>query len=189
MKRSVLYPLIAATLAALVPGTAISQWQWTDANGRTVYSDVPPPLSVPARAIKAAPGRFAGAYRPVEAEGSATEIQNDGRTAAKAAKPGEPRMQSVSTKSKGEKSGDADEAFRERRDARIKADLEAATKERQDLARQEKCQEMRNYATGLSQGVRVSRSGPDGAPQRLNDEERSAEIARMNESLSQHCTS
>ncbi|MFJ5382433.1 DUF4124 domain-containing protein, partial [Cupriavidus sp. CER94] len=65
MKRSsALYLLIAASLA--IPGTAFSQWQWKDANGRTVYSDVPPSPSVPERAILAAPGRVAGAYRPLE---------------------------------------------------------------------------------------------------------------------------
>ncbi|RZT42021.1 DUF4124 domain-containing protein [Cupriavidus agavae] len=195
MKRSsVPYPLVAALFAALTalaaPGTAFSQWQWKDANGRTVYSDVPPPLSVPASAIQAAPGRIAGAYRPVEDEAGTAEI----KSGPKAAK-GEPRMQPVSARAAtdkpakaGDKPATPDEAFRERRDARIKADLEAATKERQELARQERCQEMRNYATGLSQGMRVSRAGADGTAQRLNDDERAAELARTNESMSQHCT-
>ena len=71
----------------------------------------------------------------------------------------------------------------------IKADLEAATKEREQLARQEKCQEMRNYATGLSSGMRVSRASPDGTAVRLNDDERSAELNRMNDSINQHCNS
>jgi hypothetical protein len=30
----------------------------------------------------------------------------------------------------------------------LKADLEAATKEREQLARQQNCQELRNYAAG-----------------------------------------
>lgn len=180
MKRSsALYLLIAAGLA--IPGTAFSQWQWKDANGRTVYSDVPPPPSVPDRAILSAPGRVPGAYRPVEAEAAKADI--------KAAPAGSPRMQAVSAKGKSDKPLDADEAFRERRDARLKADLEAATKEREQLARDARCQEMRNYTTGLSAGVRVSRSGPDGAPVRLNDEERAAELARMNDSINQQCSS
>jgi len=180
MKRSsALYLLIAATLA--MPGAVFAQWQWKDANGRTVYSDVPPSPSVPLNAVMAAPGRAAGAYRPVETEAPKAD--------AKAQPAGAPRMQAVSAKSKAEKPADPDEAFRERREARIKADLEAATKEREQLARQEKCQEMRNYATGLSSGMRVSRASPDGTAVRLNDDERSAELNRMNDSINQHCNS
>lgn len=182
MKRSSApYLLLAASLA--LPGTAFSQWQWKDANGRTVYSDVAPPPSVPERAILAAPGRAVGTYRPVEAEPARVA---DAKGEAKA---GGPRMQTVSAKAKTDKPTDADEAFRERRDARLKADVEAATKEREQLARDERCQQMRNYATGLSAGVRVSRSGADGAPVRLNDDERAAELARTNDSINQHCTS
>lgn len=187
MKRSsALYLLIAASLA--IPGTAFSQWQWKDANGRTVYSDVPPPPSIPERAIQAAPGRMAGTYRPIENETAKGDIKGemkgDGRTPA-----GAPRMQAVSAKGKSDKSADTDDAFRERRDARIKADLDAATKEREQLARDERCQQMRNYATGLSAGVRVSRSGADGTPERLNDDQRAAELARTNDSINQNCTS
>lgn len=179
MKRSsALYLLIAASLA--IPGTAFSQWQWKDANGRTVYSDVPPSPSVPERAILAAPGRVAGAYRPLETE----TAKADGNPAPTSSA----RMQQVSTKAKADKPVDADEAFRERRDARIKADLEAAAKERTQLARDERCQQLRNYATGLSAGVRVSRSGADGAPMRLNDDERTAELARTNDSINQQCS-
>ena len=184
-RSSALYLLIAASLA--IPGTAFSQWQWKDANGRTVYSDVPPPPSIPDRAILVAPGRVAGAYRPLETEAARTDVKAD----AKAAPAGGPRMQPVSAKvksGKDDKFADADEAFRERRDARIKADLEAATKERERLGRDERCQEMRNYATGLSAGVRVSRSGADGSAVRLNDDERSAELARTNDSINQHCS-
>lgn len=180
MKRSsALYLLIAASLAA--PGTAFSQWQWKDANGRTVYSDVPPPPSVPERAVLAAPGRAAGTYRPLETE----TAKADG----KAAPADSPRMQAVSTKAKADKPVDVEEAFRERRDARIKADLEAATKERDRLARDERCQQLRNYATSLSGGVRVSRSGADGTPMRLNDDEHMAELSRTNDSINQQCSS
>lgn len=185
MKRSsALYLLITAGLA--IPGTAFSQWQWKDANGRTVYSDVPPPPSISERAILAAPGRAAGAYRPLETEAGKTEAKGDAKAATP---PGSPRMQPVSAKDKAGKAADADEAFRERRDARIKADLEAATKERDQLARDERCQQLRNYATGLSAGVRVSRSGADGAPVRLNDDERAAELSRTNDSINVQCSS
>jgi len=174
-----LYLLIAASLA--LPGTAFSQWQWKAPNGRTVYSDVPPPPSVPNRAIIMAPGRAAGAYRPVEADtASKADVQ---------AKADGPRMQPASAKSRDSKPSDPDAEFRQRRDERIKADLEAATKERDQLAKQQNCQELRNYATGLSEGMRAAKAGPDGAPVRMNSDERAAELARTNEALQQQCSS
>jgi len=178
-RSSALYLLIAASLA--VPGTAFSQWQWKEANGRTVYSDVPPPPSVPDRAIIVAPGRVAGAYRPVEADAAP---KADGQAKADA-----PRMQTASTKSASNKPSDPDADFRERREARIKADLDAATKEREQLAKQQNCQELRNYATGLSEGMRAAKAGPDGAPVRMNNDERAAELTRTNEALQQQCSS
>jgi hypothetical protein len=178
-RSSALYLLIAATLA--VPGTAFSQWQWKDTNGRTVYSDTPPPPTVPDRAIIMAPGRAPGMYRPVE-----TDTAPKGDAPAKA---DGPRMQPASAKAEGAKPKDPDAAFQERRDARIKADLEAATKEREQLARQQNCQELRNYAAGLSEGMRAAKAGPDGVPVRLNNDERAAEIARTNEALQQQCSS
>lgn len=178
-RSSALYLLIAASLA--VPGTAFSQWQWKDNNGRTVYSDVPPPPSVPDRAVIVAPGRAPGAYHPVETEPAAKSEAP--------AKADAPRMQPASAKAGSNKPKDPDAAFEERRDARIKADLEAATKEREELARQQNCQQMRNYATGLSEGMRVARAGPDGAAVRLNSDERAAELARTNEALQQQCSS
>ena len=75
MKRSTaLFNL--ATLAALAclcqaaTAQTDSQWQWRDGNGRMVYSDVPPPPSVPAASVIKAPGRFAGSLRPIEPGGS-----------------------------------------------------------------------------------------------------------------------
>ncbi|WP_454764061.1 DUF4124 domain-containing protein [Cupriavidus campinensis] len=186
MNRSTaLYLLVAATLA--VPGTAFSQWQWKDGTGRMVYSDVPPPPSVPDRAIVMAPGRVAGAYRPVEAE---TAPKADGQTEAKAPAPDAPRARQVSVraKDKADASNDPDQAFRDRREARLKADLEAATKEREQLARQTRCEEMSNYATGLREGMRVSKAGPDGAAHRLNSDERAAELDKINTSMAQHCS-
>lgn len=186
MNRSTaLYLLVAASLA--VPATAFSQWQWKDGTGRMVYSDVPPPPSVPDRAIVMAPGRAAGAYRPVEAE---TAIKADGQADAKAPAGDAPRARQVSARAKDKPAVDTDpdQAFRERREERLKADLEAATKEREQLARQTRCEEMSNYATGLREGMRISKAGPDGAAHRLNGDERAAELDKVSQSMAQHCS-
>ncbi|HVL07616.1 MAG TPA: DUF4124 domain-containing protein, partial [Burkholderiaceae bacterium] len=45
---SVLPALFAVMGLALAPASAEAQWKWRDAQGRLVYSDVPPPPSIPA---------------------------------------------------------------------------------------------------------------------------------------------
>jgi hypothetical protein len=106
-RSSVLYLLIAASLA--VPGTAFSQWQWKDANGRTVYSDVPPPPSVPDRAIIMRTGPRAG---HVSRGGS--------RCSAERRRTGKGRRPAYAThrrQGRRHQPKDADTEFQERRDA------------------------------------------------------------------------
>ncbi|MFN9775739.1 MAG: DUF4124 domain-containing protein, partial [Burkholderiales bacterium] len=50
-----LLPLLLVALAAAPHASA--QYQWRDANGRMVYSDMPPPASVPPSAVQRAPAR------------------------------------------------------------------------------------------------------------------------------------
>ncbi|KWR91788.1 DUF4124 domain-containing protein [Cupriavidus sp. IDO] len=169
MKRSSALFLLA-TAAVAIPAQAFAYWQWRDANGRMVYSDVPPPPSV--SRIVEAPGRFAGEFRPVEATPASTD--------AAAAKPSaKPAAASAPT---------AEEAFQKRREARLKADNEQATREREAAERQARCNEMRNYANGLQQGVRAAVIGPDGSLQHLDGDQRQAEMLRTNANLEKNCS-
>ncbi|MDF3833048.1 DUF4124 domain-containing protein, partial [Cupriavidus basilensis] len=65
MKRSTALIPLAALACLCQAAVAQAQWQWRDGNGHMVYSDVPPPPSVPAASVISAPGRFAGSLRPV----------------------------------------------------------------------------------------------------------------------------
>src|SRR5512137_1323407 len=68
--------LVVAAAAALGTTPAAAQWAWRDAAGRMVYSDQPPPKSVPARDILkqpvGAPARPASTEPASEAAGGAT---------------------------------------------------------------------------------------------------------------------
>lgn len=170
MKRPTALCLVAATCLAL-PATVLAQWQWRDAAGRMVYSDVPPPPSVSADSIVRAPGRAPGEYRPAEtappqkAEGAPAKA-----VAAAVAAP------------------TPEEAFQKRRAAQQKAEAEQATKDREAQQRQAHCNELRNYATALQQGMRVAVATPDGSMERLDGDRRQAEVNKTNASLEQHCS-
>jgi len=169
MKRSPALCLLAACL--LIPATAFSQWQWRDGNGRMVYSDVPPPPGVPGGSVIKAPGRFAGSFRVLDASAPA---------APPAAKP-EARPTSAAALATEE------EAFEKRRVAHMKQEAEQALKDSKEQERQTRCAQMRNYANGLQRGARVATLAPDGSLQRLDGDQRQAELDRTTASIEQDC--
>ncbi|MGY2486220.1 DUF4124 domain-containing protein [Cupriavidus sp. CP313] len=173
MKRSsALCLLAAATLA--VPVQALAYWQWRDANGRMVYSDVPP--SAAAARVLRAPGRFAGEFQPVEAAN------------ATAPAPAAPAPAKASAKPAAAPAPTAEEAFQKRREASLKAATEEARKESEAAEREARCAQLRNYANGLQQGMRAAVAGPDGSLQHLNSDQRQVEMLKTNASLEKNCS-
>lgn len=172
MKRSSALCLLAAALA--VPVQALAYWQWRDANGRMVYSDVPP-SSGAARVLRA-PGRFAGELQPVEGAN------------ATAPAPAAPAPAKASAKPAAAPAPTPEEAFQKRREATLKAAADEARKESETAEREARCAQLRNYATGLQQGMRAAVAGPDGSLQHLNSDQRQAEVVRTNASLEKNCS-
>lgn len=191
MTRSPALYLLAAACIAALPGTALSQWQWRDEAGRRVFSDTPPPPSVPNRNIIAAPGRMAGAYVPTEAEARAganggKDGGTDGGTNVEARADGNAGKPASATRPQTTLEAQK-EGFEKRRAARLKQEADDAAREAKLAQRTARCQELSNYATGLSQGQRIATIGPDGARQVLDDAERAAALARTNVTIAQEC--
>ncbi len=173
MKRSsALCLLAAATLA--VPVQALAYWQWRDANGRMVYSDVPP--SAAAAKVLRAPGRFAGEFQPVEAAN------------ATAPAPAAPAPAKAAAKPAAAPAPTAEEAFQKRREASLKAATVEARRESEAAEREARCAQLRSYANGLQQGMRAAVAGPDGSLQHLNSDQRQAEMLKTNASLEKNCS-
>ncbi|SPA37018.1 Conserved hypothetical protein [Cupriavidus taiwanensis] len=173
MQRSSAPCLLAAALAAVLaaPAPALAYWQWRDANGHMVYSDVPP--STAAARVLRAPGRHAGDLQPVQASQPADAATPAPAPAkASSAKPAAPTPE---------------EAFQKRREASLKAAAEEARRETEAAERAARCAQLRNYATGLQQGMRAAVAGPDGSLQHLNSEQRQAEILKTSANLEKHC--
>lgn len=172
MLRSSAPCLLSAALAATlaVPAPALAYWQWRDANGHMVYSDVPP--STAAARVLRAPGRPAGEFQPAQAAQTA-----DVATPAPAKSSAKPPVAAPTP----------EEAFQKRREASQKAAAEEARRETEAAERAVRCAQLRNYATGLQQGMRAAVAGPDGSLQHLNSEQRQAEILKTSANLEKHC--
>lgn len=147
----------------------IAQWAWRESGG-TVYSDKPPPSSVPLSDILRQPAVQAQPAASTPTVPVAPAVPSAG--ASKLTKP--------ETKSTAE----LDAEFRERRAQKAEEDkknAEAAQK-KQQLA--EECERSRDYLKSLKDGVRV-RTGKDNAI--MEDAQREKEIQRVQQQVSRAC--
>ncbi|CAG9180526.1 DUF4124 domain-containing protein [Cupriavidus pampae] len=176
MTRSFAPFLLATALIAAVPGAALAaQWQWRDEAGRKVYSDTPPPPSVPERNILSAPGRVAGAYVPTNSE--TAEGKSAGSVSTIATTPTDSQAALQAQK----------EGFEKRRAARLKQEEDAAAKDAKQAQRTARCQELSNYAAGLSQNARIARINSEGMREALDDAQRAAALERTNTTMAAEC--
>jgi len=169
--------LAAVSAAALAcPLPAAAQWAWRDATGKMVYSDEPPPKSVPARDIvrqPAAPAVSRGRAvmdAPAEAPAEAATAPA-GATAA-------PRPPTV-----------ADREIESRRRQQQVAEAEKKAADEEALRRQtaENCERLRAYQRALDGGFRVARVNAAGEKEILGDAQRAAEIERTRAQIEQNC--
>ena len=175
---SVLPALLAATGLALLPAPAEAQWKWRDAQGRLVYSAVPPPPTIPAARIVHAPGgRTAGPLEnlpdapPKPAPAPAAGAQANARSA--------PAAPAALT---------PEQAFQKRHEERLKA--EAAERERnaEKQVRDARCARLRGYVSALESGLRASRTKPDGSIEFLDDAARAQELNQARETAARECS-
>lgn len=168
--RSTRFLVGAAVLLASM--SVMAQFQWIDGNGRRVYSDKPPPASVPDENI------LSGSRVPLQPQGRAAE--------SPANEPGEPG--DAEAQEPGGAPG-VDEELEER-----KARAEAQQREREErvqaeqaAARAENCRRARNLKTGLASGVRMARMNDQGEREVLGDEQRAEEMRRADQLIAANC--
>lgn len=77
------YTLVLLCASSLVSANAFAQWQWLDAQGRKVFSDLPPPQQVPADRILQRPSNVRPASIPAPSgpapSAAAPAVAADGR--------------------------------------------------------------------------------------------------------------
>ena len=82
---------------------------------------------------------------------------------------------------------DPETAFRERRTAEANAAAKATADEAKEIERQRFCTQARSQLAALNSGQRIARMSADGEREFLDDAARSAEVARLQQQVAEHC--
>ena len=160
--------LAACALAAMAP--ALAQYQWIDAGGGHVFSDQPPPISVPEKNIISAPNRRGGSTpRDDVADGAAGE-EAPAAPAVPTVRPGKTAL---------EKKVEAEDAKRKAVEEKQRAQTAAA--------HADNCKRAQDYKRALDSGMRMAQVNEKGERIVLDDAARAAEMKRAQAAIADNC--
>ncbi|MBA3059632.1 MAG: DUF4124 domain-containing protein [Gammaproteobacteria bacterium] len=157
-------------LASLVSLAAQGQWQWTDKDGRKVFSDRAPPAEVLEKNILKRPGSNGTTKADAPASPAVA-------TAAPQSVASAPKLSGLD-KEMADKKKKADEA----QAAQRKAEQEKITK-----AKIENCARAKQAKANFDSGVRISRINEKGEREVLDDAARAAELKRIQSIVDADC--
>lgn len=157
--------VLLAVATTLVCTGAAAQWQWVDGSGRKVFSDTPPPPSIPEKDILKRAGPPAAP--PVA-------IAPAGPSAVPAAAP------QISGKD------EQLEAKKKQAEAQEQA-LKKAEAEKIAKTRQDNCERAKRSRTTLESGVRMATTNTKGEREIMDDAARATEVKRINEIIQSSC--
>ncbi len=156
---------LLAVATTLVCTGAAAQWQWLDGSGRKVFSDTPPPPSIPEKNILKRAGPPAT---------SPVAIAPAAPTAATAAAP------QISGRD------EQLEAKKKQAEAQEQA-LKKAEAQKIAKARQDNCERAKRSKTTLESGVRMATTNAKGEREIMDDAARATETKRINEIIQSSC--
>ncbi|MBL8378818.1 MAG: DUF4124 domain-containing protein [Burkholderiales bacterium] len=170
MRTNPLWPILTVLIALGASTHAGAQmYQWKDQNGRTVFSDSPPPPNIPPgniiKAPKPAPRAPAPAPTPAASADPAKAGAEGAADAPKAAAPKPPVDQAAE--------------FRKRQAEQAEAQKKAAETAAENQRKNEQCAAYRSSLATLESGQRVRRTNDKGEPYFLEDNDRAREIERI----------
>lgn len=157
---------------------AYAQWQWTDKDGRNVFSDRAPPTDVPAKNIIKRPS--------VSTRGVDSAVSTVPANLASASGAG---GQETSSNVDVPKLRGIDKELTDKK--KLAADLIAtkakADEERADKSRNDNCARARSNKGVLESGVRVSQADANGERSVMDDVARAAELKRIQTAINANC--
>lgn len=157
----------------LACGAAQAQlYHYKDANGRTVYSDSPPPPGTPAGNILKAPKLNQAAPPPAAAAGDAKAAPGDPKTADKDKKDG--------PKTTAEREAD----YKKRQAEAEKKAKEDSEKQAAETQRQARCAALQQNVAAMQAGQRMKKFDANGQPYFIEDNERAADVAKAQQEMS-----
>ena len=167
--------VVAVVLAGFTATPSEAQWAWKDANGRTVYSDRPPPPDIKAGSIVRQPSTQVLA-NPAPASGPLDD----------AAKPSDGKSSEV--KSGPKTTAEREMEFRKRQQERADSDKKAAEEQTKNATKTAECDRARGYMKSLEDGVRITKTDASGNREFLDDAARAAEVDRTRKIIQSTCS-
>jgi hypothetical protein len=153
-------------LACTLPLAAAAQWQWLDKDGRKVFSDkAPPPDIAPDRVLKGPKGQV---MVPMAAPVAAETVSTGGALPKPLGK---------------------DKTLEERKKQIAAAEAEKKHAEDAKFAalRADNCNRARSAKANYTSGARMSRVDSKGERQYIDDNQRAAELKRLDEVVARDC--
>ncbi|HSV60233.1 MAG TPA: DUF4124 domain-containing protein [Variovorax sp.] len=179
--KLVLHWLVTGCVCCLLPLAAHAQWQWTDKNGKTVFSDTAPPPEVPEKNILRRGNAPAPRPNPnvvVLNPGAEPE----GKPAAAAAAP-------TAAKPAGEAKPGVDKELEEKIKKAEEAEKAKKAAEAQKIAqaKAENCTRARQAKATYDSGIRVARLNAQGEREIIDDNMRAEEQKRLQAVIASDC--
>lgn len=167
MKTSRLLALCLGIAIAL-PGAALAQaYKWRDEKGGMVFSDTPPPPSIPRANILQAPKGKIPAAAP----------------APGAAATGSPAVNAATGPAAPKTVAEREADFKKRQLADQKKAKEEGEKSEQEQQRKAACESQRQNLTSLESGQRIVRTDSKGERYFVEDEQRAKDIAKARQDM------
>lgn len=164
--------IMLALLGLTLSGSALAQWKWRDAQGQVLYSDRPPPSSVPERDVLQTPAAAAPRIRVISS------------LPLGASAPAEAASQ---PKGKSEAKPDAEADARRRKLDQEQADKARIEEQKNAAARRENCSQARSYLRSLEDGMRIARTNEKGEREILDDKQRAREAEHARSVIGSDC--
>lgn len=152
-----------------------AQWQWTDAQGRKVFSDRPPPADIPEKNILKQPGAPA-LVKP------ATDNKPDDKAAAASADASAKTPDPAAARRQAEL-----EAKKKQAEDAEKAKLKAE-EQRVAAAKADNCQRAKTALASLASGTPMRTMNAQGERIFMDENARQAEKQRLDAAVKQNCT-
>ncbi|WP_158291690.1 DUF4124 domain-containing protein [Lampropedia puyangensis] len=172
-------------LSLMAAGAALAQWQWVDESGKKVYSDRPPPITVPESNILKSPKGAPSAPTPRVVE-PAAQAGSESPEQALAPKQAESVQEDAELKVKAEQLKNKEAEASSKESAEV-AQKNAQIEKDNAAARQRNCTNARNRLAQLEPGKRVMTTGADGAVGFMDDKTRAAEHKTAQEMMQANC--
>jgi hypothetical protein len=165
---------LVLALAVCLPAIASAQWHWVDRSGHAVFSDQPPPADIPAANIVRQPGNKsrAAAPEPAPAASEVARVAPALRLGASGAKPTGKEKELLEKKKQAEAAEEEKKKAHEQEVARVQA---------------ANCARARQSKTSFDSGARIARTNDKGEREFLNDDQRSAEVRRLEQVIATEC--